>query len=111
MVHSNGFEVSLGTGNDVQGQGECKSVVLHLQGITIIENYLPLPLGNSNVILGVQWLEKLGTVSANKKTQILKFKLGGDSVTLKGDPSLGRSMISLKAMVKLIRKGGVPCGV
>lgn len=106
MVHSKGFEVSLGTGDDVQGQGECKSVVLHLPGVTVIEDYLPLALGNSYVILGVQWLEKLGTVSTNWKTQTLKFKLGGDNVTLKGDPSLGRSMISMKAMVKTLKKGG-----
>lgn len=60
---------------------------------------VPLPLGNPNLILGVQWLEKLGTVSTNLKTQTLKFRLGEDNVTLKGDPLLGWSRISLKAML------------
>lgn len=58
------------------------------------------------LFLGVQWLEKLGTVSTNWKTQTLKLLLGGKSITLKGDPSLGRSMISLKSMLRTIRKGG-----
>lgn len=106
IIPSKSFGVSLGTGANVQGEGECKSVVLHLQGVTIIEDYLPLSLGNSDLILGVQWLEKLGTVATNWKTQTLKFKLGEDNVTLKGDPSLERTMISLKAMLKTIRKGG-----
>ncbi|KAL8118331.1 hypothetical protein AgCh_016023 [Apium graveolens] len=106
VLPSKSFGVSLGTGDDVQGKGECKSVVLHLQGVTVIEDYLPLQLGNSDVILGVQWLEKLGTVSTNWKTQTLRFQLGGGSVTLKGDPSLGRTMISFKAMMKTIQKGG-----
>lgn len=73
----------------------------------MIENYLPLQLGNSDLILDVQWLEKLGTVSTNWKTLTLKFKLGQDNVVLKGDPALGRTMISLKAMIKTIKKGGM----
>lgn len=105
LILSKGFEVSLGTWDDVQGEGECKPVVVHLQGITIIEAFLPLPLGNSDLILGVQWLETLGTVSTNWKTQTLKFRLGDKNVTLKGDPALGRSVISLKAMLKTIHKG------
>ncbi|KAL8122160.1 hypothetical protein AgCh_018778 [Apium graveolens] len=47
------FGVSLGTGEAVQGRGECRSVVLQRQGITIVENFLPLSLGNSDVILGI----------------------------------------------------------
>lgn len=106
ITPSQSFDVSLGTGEAVQGEGECKAVILHLAGITIIESYLPLQLGNSDVILGVQWLEKLGTMTTNWKTQTMKFRLGDTTVTLKGDPSLGRSKISLKAMMRTLRKEG-----
>lgn len=68
VLPSKSFGVSLGTGEAVQGEGECKSVVLQLAGITIVEDFLPLSLGNSDIILGVQWLEKLGTISTNWKT-------------------------------------------
>ena len=103
-VKTEGFGVSLGNGDTVVGEGVCKSVVLELPSLTIVEDFLSLPLGNSDVILGVQWLEKLGTVSTNWKTQTLKFKLGEQSVTLKGDPALGRSLISLKSMLKTIKR-------
>lgn len=68
--------------------------------------FLPFQLGNSDVILGVQWLEKLGTVITNWKLETMKFQVNGKTVTLKGDPSLTRSKISLKAMIKTIRKEG-----
>ena len=98
------FGVSLGTGEAVQGEGECKGLVLNLQGISVVEDFLPLTLGNSDLILGVQWLEKLGTMTTNWRTQTLTFKQDGEWVTLKGDPSLGRTLISLKAMIRTIRK-------
>lgn len=88
ILPSPDFGVSLGTGDSVMGTGICKSVVLEVQGVVIVENFLPLDLGNSDLILGIQWLEKLGTM------------------TLKGDASLGRSGISLKAMLRSLRKEG-----
>ena len=100
------FGVSLGTGESVRGTGLCKGVSLQLPGMTIMEDFLPLPLGNSDVILGIQWLEKLGTIMTNWKTQTLKFQLGSEHITLKGDPSLGRTKISLKAMIRALQKEG-----
>lgn len=104
VTSSQVFGVSLGTMESVQGVRECKSVVLELQGIVIVENFLSLPLGNSDLILGIQWLEKPGTMTTNWKIQTLKFQTGKEMVTLKGDPSLGRSGISLKAMLRNIQK-------
>ena len=88
-TESKSFGVTLGTGETVQGEGVCKGVVLDLQGVTIVEDFLILPLGSSDVILGIQWLEKLGTITTNWKTQTLKFQLDGTTVTLKGDRHLG----------------------
>lgn len=103
------FGVTLGTGEAVQGEGLCAGVKLELEGVIIFEDFLVLPLGNLDVILGIQWLEKLGTTMTNWKTQSLKFQLGGSMVTLKGDPQLGRTCILLKAMMKTIQREG--CGV
>ena len=37
------FGVTLGTGETVQGEGVCKGVVLDLQGVTIVEDFLIFP--------------------------------------------------------------------
>ena len=100
------FGVSLGNGDFIQGIGECKDVQLHLEGLEVREDFLPLKLGNSDLILGVQWLEKLGPVITNWKEQTMKFKVGSKVVQLKGDPSLARSRVSLKAMIRTLKKEG-----
>ena len=86
----------------MHGTGECRVVRVELQEAMVIEDFLPLPLGNSDVILGIQWLEKFGTMSTSWKTQTLKIQPNGKTITLKGHPTLGG--ISLKAMMKTIRK-------
>lgn len=105
ITGSGGFGVSLGNGEAIRGEGICKEVRLHLDGgVEVVEDFLPLKLGSSDVILGIQWLEKLGMVLMNWKTQIMKFEVNGEPVTLVGDASLVRSQISLKAMLKVLRK-------
>lgn len=105
VIESKNFGVTLGTGETVQG-GVCRGVLLELQGVSIVEDFLILPLGNSDIILGIQWLEKLGTTTTNWKTHTLKFQVNGVTVTLKGDPQLGRTGVSLKAMIKNLQKEG-----
>lgn len=68
----------------------------------VVEDFLPLTLGNSDIILGVQWLEKLGAVTTNWKTQVMTFNVDNKLVTLKGDPSLARSRVSLKTIIRSI---------
>lgn len=74
-----------------------------------MQDYFALELGNSDVILGVQWLETLGHITTNWKTQTMQFTWQGRNVILLGDPLLKRSKISLKAMLKVIKKerGGI----
>lgn len=46
VTPSKEFGVSLGTRDSVVGEGICKSVLLELQGIVVVETFLPLELGN-----------------------------------------------------------------
>ncbi|KAH9650018.1 hypothetical protein KPL70_026202 [Citrus sinensis] len=106
IVKTGAYGVTMGTGAAVKGEGLCRGVTIHLHGIDIVEEFLPLGLGSSDVILGVQWLETLGMTHTNWKTQVMKFMVGNESVTLRGDLSLGKTLVSLKAMMRTIKHEG-----
>lgn len=57
----------LGNGDEIVGQGVCWQVCFELQGIVVLQDYLALELGNSDIILGLQWLETLVPVTTNWK--------------------------------------------
>lgn len=61
-----------GTGLSVKGEGIYRGVVLLLQLIEVVKDFLPLELG----ILGVKWLETLGAIHINWKTLTMRFKIG-----------------------------------
>ncbi|XP_068634605.1 uncharacterized protein [Aristolochia californica] len=106
------YGVQLGTGAILPREGICKRVRLTLQGIEIVEDFLPLELGSTDVILGVQWLETLGGTYTNWKTHVMKFRVGNEMVVLQGYPSLHKTLVSLKAMMRTIKRDMVgSCGV
>lgn len=88
------FGVSLGTGETRISKGSCQQITLDLGMIKITEHFLPLELGHSDVILGIEWLAKLGTIATNWKTPMMQFQWQVSKVILKGDPALERSLIT-----------------
>lgn len=48
--------------------GDCENVVVaQNEEVTMKDNFLPLSLGNSDLILGIEWLDKLGTVKQQQE--------------------------------------------
>lgn len=105
IYSTNSFGIIISMCMVVMGQDECHNVVLSLTNLTIWEKKFPFDLGHSDIILGIQWLEKLGLLTTNWKSQIMTFETGEGMMTLRGDPSLGCSLVSLKAMTRLLNKG------
>lgn len=90
-----------GSGRAVKGKGVCEAVAIKVADITIVENFLPLELGNSiDVILGMQWLYTLGITEVDWRVLSMKAKFGEAEVKFKGDPSLTRARVSLTRMAK-----------
>lgn len=56
---------SYGNGVVSKGGGICKGVVVLLPNIDVIEDFLPVKLGCTDVILGMKWLETLGRMQVN----------------------------------------------
>ena len=94
------YGVRLGDGNSVQTTGLCKGVALTLQGMEVMEDFIPMELGSTNVILGFKWLRTLGGTYFNYDNHVMKFRLGNTTITLRGDPSLKKLAISLKHMFR-----------
>ncbi|GJR17893.1 retrovirus-related pol polyprotein from transposon 297 family protein [Tanacetum coccineum] len=78
--------------------GMCKRVLLSFHELQIIEDLFPLPLGSTDAILGIKWLETLGDMSVNWKTLTMSFGEGENRVTIRGDLGLsqGTGTISVR---------------
>lgn len=50
-------------------------------------------LGSTDAILGIKWLQTLGDMSVNWKELTMSFGEGQDPITIKGDPSLSRTLV------------------
>ena len=90
------YGVRLRDGKSIQTMGLCKGVNLTLQGVEVREGFIPMELGSTDVILRVKWLRILGGTYFNYDSHVMKFRLGNTTITLRGHPSLEKSIISLK---------------
>ena len=102
LATTTSYGVMMGTGISMKGKGICRGVCILMQGLIVVEDFLPLELGNTNVILGMPWLGTLGDVKVNWKMLTMKIKIGKAVIVLKGDPSLSWTEVSLKAMAKAL---------
>lgn len=66
--------------------------------------FFSFEVGSSDVIMGFMWLEMLGPLTTNWKQQVMKFSEGKQEVVLTRDRSLGKRVVSLKSMIRTIRK-------
>ena len=65
---------------------------------------LSLHMGGVDVVLGVQWLQSLGTVAFNFQELFLKFFSEGKEVELWGIAGKLGNIISSNVMKKLLKK-------
>ena len=70
------YGVETGTGESVQGKGICRDVVLTLQELTIVESFLPIELGSTDVVLGMQWLGSVGRMEVDWNKLEMYIKMG-----------------------------------
>ena len=51
LVTTNSYGVVIGTGVIVKGKRICRGVVLMMQGLTLVQDFLPSDLGSTNVVV------------------------------------------------------------
>ena len=97
------FCVEVGNGAIEQGVGGCEAVEVLVQGISIVANFFVMELGRSEVVLGAGWVASLGKFEGDYRNLSLSWLSNGTKVTLRGDPSLGRSPASGKMTLNALR--------
>lgn len=80
------------------GNRVCKAITVMLSGIIVNENFLPIELGRLDLILGMEWLCTMGFVGVHWPLLTMTFDTKNGQVIPKGDPSLTKAELSLKAM-------------
>uniref|UniRef100_A0A803L3P0 Ty3 transposon capsid-like protein domain-containing protein n=1 Tax=Chenopodium quinoa TaxID=63459 RepID=A0A803L3P0_CHEQI len=77
--------VDSGNGNHLACQHVCKDFGWSLQHTEFKSDMLLIPLGSCDMVLGVQWLSTLGTVTKNFKKMIMEFDYLGVHYVLQGE--------------------------
>ncbi|KAI9185350.1 hypothetical protein LWI28_006389 [Acer negundo] len=78
------LQVMIANREKLECAGRCRSLTLTIQGHTVMVDYFVLPVAGRQVVLGVQWLEKLGPIEIDFRQLTMTFKEGGKSHTFKG---------------------------
>ena len=78
-THATG--VRLGNGTTEKSYGVCKGIKLQLPELLVTEDFFPLELGSTDVILGLTWLRKLGNTRVNWQALTMTFQLEGTNIT------------------------------
>jgi hypothetical protein len=53
---------------------KCHKIKLQIEYYKLESGFYTVPLGGLDVVLGIQWLQTLGTYSTNHRKQFIKFK-------------------------------------
>ena len=67
------LKVIAANGNELRCREVCKAFSWTMQGQTFQANVLALPLDNYDLVLGIQWLVKLGDIIWNFRKLHMKF--------------------------------------
>ena len=76
----------------------CKSILIE-------SDFFAVPLGGVDVALGIQWLQTLGTYSANHQEHFIKFKWIANRYQLYGFQPPQTQFVTSHQMERLIQKG------
>ncbi|KAK8482065.1 hypothetical protein V6N11_063350 [Hibiscus sabdariffa] len=73
------FNVKVANGEPLQCQGRFENLPVDIQGINFVLTLYALPLRGLDLVLGVHWLEQLGTVVCNWKQLTMEFQWNNET--------------------------------
>jgi len=92
------------SGGTINCSRKCHNINLSMGEYALNSPILSIPMGGADVLLGVQWLQSLGTIAFNFQKLFLNFFWEGKEVELMGiEGKLGK-IINSNSMIKLLNK-------
>jgi hypothetical protein len=99
------FQVMIADGGTINCSGKCNKINLTMGEYVMNSPMISIPMGSADVVLGIQWLQSLGTVDFNFQELFMKFSLEGKEIELRGITGKPGKVISSNGMTKILKKG------
>jgi hypothetical protein len=97
-----GFDVAVADGHTVECLDRVPDLEIKLGNYTVRDTFYVVDLSDTDVVLGVQWMITLGTITTNYQTLEMGFRnRDGKKVVLRG-MSTGAPRIVSASVVKLV---------
>ena len=91
-------------GGTINFSGKCHNIKLSMGEYVLNSPIISIPMGGADVVLGVQWLQSLGTIAFNFQELFLKFFSEGKEIELQCIAGKPRKIIISNVMTKLLKK-------
>eukprot|EP00253_Pinus_taeda_P007175 PITA_07175 len=95
-------QVMVANGGTINCYGKCHNIKLSMGEFVLTSPMLSIPMGRVDVVLGVQWLQSLGTIAFNFQELFMKFFVEGKEVELRGIAGKSRKIISSNDLQKVL---------
>jgi len=91
-------------GGTIICSGKFRNINLTMGEYVLNRSMIAIPMGGVDVILGVQWLQFLGTITCNFQDFFLKFLSEGKEIELRGIIGKPRKIIIFNGMTNIFKK-------
>jgi len=92
------------SGGTINFSGKCHNIKLSMGEYALNSPMISIPIHGADVVLGVQWLQSLGTIDFNFQERFMKFSSEGKGVELRGIIRKQGKIISSNGMINLLKK-------
>jgi hypothetical protein len=92
-------------GGTINCSRKCNKINLTMGEYVMNSPMISIPMGAADAVLGIQWLQSLGTVDFNFQELFMEFSLEGKEIELRGITGKPSMVISSNGMKKLLENG------
>jgi hypothetical protein len=99
------FQVMITDGGTINFSGKCNKINLTMGKYLMNSPMIAIRMGGAYVVIGIQWLQSLGTMAFNFQELFMKFSLEEKEIELRGITGKPGKVISSNGITKLLKKG------